>query len=335
MSRLFRAMRGAALAGSRFGHAAARNRGAVGALPPRRRIERRARLRDEPLVDRREHLATLAHARAEMHGPHAGGAHEIAERIDGEPRAREHRARRARGAPHHPRDDVARVEHRRMSARGQHRRDGRHAQQRIECGVQIARDVERAVEREIAPVGRVGDAPQRVEIDVAVRVEHPEHDAVRARRDGRAHVARDRREFARVVTERAAVRAHDHVDGNRHRGDDGFDHADARRQAALADRGHELDAIGPRARGGSRVADRRRDDFEKDRGSWHGSGPDRVEPASIVTDGASARLGRKHRRPKGPVRRGAGRRNGRRGLSGSYFSAFPATRDMRYAICDA
>jgi hypothetical protein len=122
---------------------------------------------------------------------HAGGAHEIADRIDRQPRAGQHRARRAGRLPHQPRDRRDRVEHRRMAARSQHRRDGRHAQQRVERGVQIAGDVEGAWNVR-APVGGGRDPRERVDIDVAVRIERAEHDAVRAGRDGRARRARSR-----------------------------------------------------------------------------------------------------------------------------------------------
>jgi hypothetical protein len=58
-----------------------------------------------------------------------------------------------------------------------------------------------------------------------------------------AHVALDHAQVVGVVDERA-LWAHDHVDRNRHRGDDGLDQADARREPAFADRGHELEAVG-------------------------------------------------------------------------------------------
>lgn len=216
-----------------------------------------------------------------MHRAHAGRPDEVADRVGGQPRAGQHRARCTLGAPHHPRDRRGRVEHRRMAARGQHRRDGRHAQQRVECGVEVARDVERAMERERAAVGGGGDARERVEIDGAARVERAEHDAVRAGRNRRAHVALDHPEIVGVVDERPAVRPHDHVDGNRHRGDDGLDQADARRQPALADRGDEFETVGARAGGDLRIADGRGDHFEQD---GRGSGSDHRRLANRYDD---------------------------------------------------
>ena len=66
-----------------------------------------------------------------------------------------------------------------------------------------------------------------------------------------------------IVDKRAAVRTHDHVDGNGDRVHHGFDQTDARREPALAHRGDEFETVSARLRGEPRVGNGSGNDFEQ------------------------------------------------------------------------
>ena len=156
-----------------------------------------------------------------MHRAHAGRADEIADRIDREPEPAstvqvEPAACRASrvivatasstdGWPPDVSTDVTAGTRSSASKAALRSRDTSNARWKVSARPSAAAAMRASAPRSTSP--RASSAPG---------------DAVRPGRDGCTHVAFDHAEIVGVIDERPAVRSHDHVDGNRHGGHDGF-----------------------------------------------------------------------------------------------------------------